>query len=74
MWIHDDPIDLGNMVCDNLDGKMDLTIKYGLPGREHFEIKQEGTVEVFMESFGHFKGMYFHPVSSEGGVPGEAKP
>jgi len=65
VWIHDDAIDLGNMVCDNIDGKMDITVKYGLPGKEHFEMRQTGTVEIFMEPYGFFKGLYFHPASSE---------
>ena len=46
MWVHDDAIDLDNMLCDNLDGAMDITVKYGLPGKEHFEIHQKGTVEI----------------------------
>lgn len=65
MWIHDDPINLGQMLCENLDGKMDIKIKYGRPGKEQFELDQKGTVEIFMESYGHFKGMYFHPETSE---------
>jgi hypothetical protein len=52
---------------------MEITVKYGLPGKEHFEIRQKGTVEIFMEAFGHYKGMYFHPASSEVGIPGEMK-
>lgn len=69
IWIHDDAIDLGNMLCDNLDGKMDMTVKYGLPGREHFEIRQKGTVEIFMEPYGLLNGIYFHPTSSDAGLP-----
>jgi hypothetical protein len=64
-WVHDEPIDLENSICDNLDGMMDITVKYGLPGRENFEITQKGTVEIFMEPFGQIKGIYFHPASSE---------
>jgi hypothetical protein len=60
-WIHDDPIDLENMDCENLDGSIDITVKYGLPGKERFEINYKGTVEIFMERYGHFKGLYFHP-------------
>lgn len=61
MWVHDKPIDLEDMICDNLDGSMDILIRYGLPGDERFEIHQKGTVEIFMEQYGHFKGLYFHP-------------
>jgi hypothetical protein len=65
MWVHDDPIDLDNMLCDNLDGNIDITLKYGLPGKEKFDIRQKGTVEVFMESYGFYKGLYFHPDPTE---------
>jgi hypothetical protein len=68
MWIHDDPIDLGNIDCENLDGIMDITVQYGLPGKEHFEMNQKGTVEIFVEPYGFYKGMYFHPTSNEGGT------
>ena len=61
MWVHDKAIELNEMICDNLDGMMDITVKYGLPGKENFEIRQKGTVEIFMEQYGHFKGLYFHP-------------
>jgi hypothetical protein len=74
LWIHDDAIDLEDMDCGNLDGSMEIIIKYGLPGKEYFEIKQKGTVEIFMESFGQYKGLYFHPAAPDTGVPGEAKP
>ncbi len=65
LWIHDDPIAFDNMICGNLDGIMDMTIKYGLPGKEHFEIVHKGTVEIFMEPYGLMKQVYFHPASSE---------
>jgi hypothetical protein len=65
MWVHDDTIDLDNMICDDLDGIMDITVKYGLPGKEHFEINHKGTVEIFMEPYGLLKGLYFHPAPTE---------
>jgi len=68
VWIHDEPIEFDNMLCDNLDGVMDITVKYGLPGKENFEIKQKGTVEIFMESYGLLKSIYFHP-ESDSGIP-----
>lgn len=74
VWVHDEAIDLQNMDCDNLDGRMDVMIKYGLPGKEHFEIRQTGTVEIFMEGFGQFKGLYFHPAQGNDGVPGDVRP
>lgn len=68
LWVHDDPIDANNMLCDNLDGKMDIVMKYGLPGKEKYEIRHHGTVEIFVEPYGQFKGLYFHP-ASETAVP-----
>jgi hypothetical protein len=44
---------------------MDIQIKYGRAGKERFELTQKGTVEIFMEPFGQYKGLYFHPSSSE---------
>jgi hypothetical protein len=64
VWIHDDPIVMNNMDCDDLDGSIDMTIKYGLPGDEKFEMTYKGTVEIFMETYGFLKGIYFHPESS----------
>lgn len=69
MWVHDEPIPVDDMLCDNLDGKMDIIVKYGLPGKEKYEIRQHGTVEVFVEPYGQFKGIYFHP-ASETEAPG----
>ncbi len=64
LWIHDDAINVDDeMVCDNLDGQMDIVVKYGLPGKEKYEIRHHGTVEIFVEPFGQFKGLYFHPTT-----------
>lgn len=69
-WIHDDAMEMDNIDCDNLDGNIDVTVKYGLPGDERFEIRHKGTVEIFMESYGFLKGLYFHPAPSVGtGIP-----
>jgi len=65
VWIHDDPIEMDNAVCDNMDGAMDIKVKYGLPGKERFEIRHKGAVEIFMEPYGLLKQVYFHPASSE---------
>jgi hypothetical protein len=65
VWVHDEAIELDNMDCEDLEGKMDVTVKYGLPGKEHFEIRQVGWCEIFMESYGLLKAIYFHPASSE---------
>jgi hypothetical protein len=65
VWVTDAAIDFEKMVCDNLDGVMDIIVKYGLPGKERFEIRQHGTVEIFMEPYGQLKGVYFHPNPTE---------
>lgn len=69
MWVHDEAIPVDEMVCDNLDGEMDILVKYGLPGKEKYEIRHHGTVEIFVEPYGQFKGIYFHP-ASESATPG----
>jgi hypothetical protein len=64
IWIHDDPIDMEEIQCDNFGGKMDISVSYGVPGKEKFEIHHKGTVEIFMEPYGQLKQIYFHPASS----------
>jgi hypothetical protein len=68
MWVHDDAIEMDSMLCENLGGEMDITLKYGLPRKEHFEIHHKGTVEIFMEPYGLLKGVYFHPAYSVSGI------
>jgi hypothetical protein len=66
VWVHDDAIEVDELLCDNLDGEMDIVVKYGLPGKENYEIRHHGTVEIFVEPFGQYKGIYFHPASETG--------
>lgn len=48
----DDRIELDDMPCHTLSGNLDMLIKYGLPGKEHFELRVNGPVEVHMTTWG----------------------
>jgi len=48
----DAPVDLDDMECQHLTGKMNFKIRYGLPGKEHFELNFEANVLIPMERFG----------------------
>jgi hypothetical protein len=48
----DDRIELDDMPCHRLTGNIDLQIKYGLPGKERFEVRIKGPVAVQMETWG----------------------
>src|SRR5439155_15172519 len=50
--IVDDRIQLEKMSCHRLTGNIDLLIKYGLPGKEHFELHVKGGVDIVMEKYG----------------------
>lgn len=50
--ICDDRIELDEMPCQRLAGKIDLVIKYGLPGKEHFDLCVKGGLDIIMEHFG----------------------
>jgi hypothetical protein len=50
--IMDDIINMAGAPCGRLAGKLDMRIKYGLPGREKFELRLEGDIDVVMERFG----------------------
>jgi hypothetical protein len=52
MTIADDPIPMKSLPCQRLTGKMDLRLKYGLPGDERFELRFPATVDVPIESWG----------------------
>lgn len=51
-FIHDDSIDMEEFPAQRLAGKLKLIIKYGLPGKEKYELKVDGDVDVVMENFG----------------------
>jgi hypothetical protein len=50
--ISDGVIDMDNIDCQHLLGKMNFKIRYGLPGKEHFELKFLANLNVPMERFG----------------------
>jgi len=50
--ISDEAIDMESMPCQKLTGKLDLKIKYGLPGKERFELHPKATSEIHLQSFG----------------------
>jgi hypothetical protein len=44
---HDGTIDVGSIPCGEVTGKMDLRIKYGLPGKERFRMNFIGTIRIY---------------------------
>ena len=50
--ITDDAINMNGLPCGRLAGKINMIIKYGLPGKERFELRLNGTVDIVMENFG----------------------
>lgn len=48
----DDPIELDERPCGRLAGKIDMTVMYGFPGKEKYELKVVGLVDVGMEQYG----------------------
>jgi hypothetical protein len=55
--IADDPIDLSGAPCGRLEGKLDMTIKYGYPGNEKYELHWVGDLDVRMEDWGLMLGV-----------------
>lgn len=49
----DDRIELDDMECHRLSANMDLLIKYGLPGKEQFELHVKGPLTINMERWGY---------------------
>jgi hypothetical protein len=50
--ISDEAIEMENMPCQKLIGKLDFKIKYGLPGKERFELHLKATSEIHLQPFG----------------------
>jgi hypothetical protein len=50
--ISDEAIDMGSMDCGRLPGKLDMLIKYGIPGKETFELRLMGDLDIAMERYG----------------------
>ena len=52
MRFMDDAIDMEEFPCQRLAGKMDLSLKYGRPGKEVFELRPKGDLIIVMENSG----------------------
>lgn len=50
--ILDDAIDMDGIPCQRLSGQLDMTFRYGKPGRERFEQRPRGIIDVVMTEFG----------------------
>ena len=48
----DDRIELDDMECHQLSGNIDMLVRYGLPGKERFELRVKGPIAVHMERWG----------------------
>jgi hypothetical protein len=48
----DEAFDMNKTPCGSLLGSIDMVIKYGKPGRERYELKVSGAVNVVMEHYG----------------------
>jgi hypothetical protein len=52
MRFMDDAMDLDDIACQKLNGEMDITVRYGLPGKERYDLKVRGPVQINMEHYG----------------------
>jgi hypothetical protein len=48
----DDAIEMDDFPCQKLSGEMDLIVRYGLLGKEHYELRVKGPVLINMEHYG----------------------
>lgn len=53
----DDPIDMGGIAAQNLSGTLKMKIRYGLPGKERFEMNFNATAEIHIQPFGIITGI-----------------
>jgi hypothetical protein len=56
----DDPIPMDGHPCEKLEGRMNLTIKYGFAGKQKYELHFRGRVEAMMRPEGFLQGTYTH--------------
>jgi hypothetical protein len=63
----DDRILMDDFPCQRLSGKMNMRIRYGLPGSETFSLDVEGTLLIVMEHYGFVSQLQFNPKSSTDG-------
>jgi hypothetical protein len=54
-FVNDEPIDMEEIPAGKLTGKIDMVVKYGLPGNEIYEFPIKGDVYIEMEDFGMVK-------------------
>lgn len=66
IFVGDVPIEAGGMTCGRLEGKMDLTIKYGEPGNEKHLLSFKADIAVFMRSDGLVETIHTNWASTEG--------
>lgn len=52
MRISDDRMDMEQEACQRMAGKMHMHIRYGLPGKEIFELRLKGNLDIQMTDFG----------------------
>jgi hypothetical protein len=60
----DDRIPMENYPCQRLSGKINMRIRYGVPGNEKFSMDVEGTLVIIMEHYGFVSQLQFNPQSS----------
>jgi hypothetical protein len=53
----DDPIDVGGLACGKIEGSMDIAVKYGLPGKEIYELRFKGKVDALFLSNGFLQSI-----------------
>lgn len=69
VFVMDDPIDMEGHPCEKLEGRMNLKIRYGLPGKEKYELNFAGRVEALMRPEGFLSGNYTHWDAAQAGLP-----
>ena len=60
VFMCDEPIAMESHLCGRLEGRMDIIVKYGKPGKEKFELSFNGRVEIFMTAEGLVQATYTH--------------
>lgn len=56
--VPDERMNMNGLACGNLNGKIDMLIKYGLPGKEKFELHLVCDLAIKMENFGLVAGVH----------------
>lgn len=56
----DDRINMDGMECGNMSGTMDMTLKYGLPGKERLELRFRASLEIQLQSYGQVVAVHSH--------------